>query len=81
MLLDLSYLVVVVAVVTGYCKVVVELLNYLCGATIGGLCFLPFYSPVEVASWWNSGICLTLAELGEGVVDADELATTDDDTC
>ena len=52
---------------------VVALLSYLYGGTIGDFpVALTFYSP-EVASDANKGVCLTLAELGEGVVDTVEL--------
>ena len=61
---DLSCLVVIL--------VVDALLSYLYGATIVDFpAIFPFYSP-EVVSYPNIGICLTFAELGDGVADAVE---------
>jgi hypothetical protein len=52
--------------------VLAALLSYLCGATMVDFpVIFPFYSP-EVVSYPKMGICLTLAELGDGVVDAVE---------
>jgi hypothetical protein len=52
--------------------VLAALLSYLCGATMLDFpVIFPFYSP-EVVSYPKMGICLTLAELGDGVVDAVE---------
>ena len=41
--------------------------------------FLPFYSVVSGCCGWKSGICLTLAELGEGVVEAEEFGSIEDE--
>ena len=65
LLCDLRCLVVILLLVV--------LLSYLYGATIVDFpAIFPFYSPEEV-SYPKIGICLTLAELGDGVVDAVEL--------
>lgn len=64
LLCDLSCLVVIL--------LLVALLSYLYGATIFDFpAIFPFYSPEEV-SYPKMAICLTLAELGDGVVDAVE---------